>query len=30
MSHIAIPAAPPQWPPQILDEIDAQAFEEFS
>ena len=30
MTHTATPAAPPQWLLQIFDEIDAQAFEEFS
>jgi hypothetical protein len=30
MTHTATPAAPPQRPLQIFDEIDAQAFGEFS
>ena len=30
MTHTATPAAPPHRLPQIFDEIDAQAFEDFS
>ena len=30
MSHTATSGAPPQWLLQIFDEIDAQAFEDFS